>query len=262
MNKSAIGITVAVSVAAIVIMSSISPIAQDIEYHNFVDKRPFFGIPNFGDVVSNIPFIIFGLMGLHYLCSKCKDNAHFTMQGERLLWKVFFLGATLVGFGSGYYHLDPNNNTLVWDRIPMTIAFMSFFSLVIMERIGERVGFVLFPVLLIAGIGSVLYWDYTESLGRGDLRPYALVQFLPLLLIPLMLWLFPARYSGIEYLGYTLVWYALAKLLEHFDGAVFGVLGDMVSGHTLKHLAAAMGVYTMLLYVRNKKVLRSLMLSH
>lgn len=230
----------------------VPPIAQDPAYHDFADKRAFFGIDNFGDVAGNLPFTLFGLMGLYVVCRR---GASFTMRGERALWGLFFFGAALVGLGSGYYHLQPNNDTLVWDRLPMTIAFMSFFALVIMERISERTGLWLAPFLLMLGIASVFYWDYTESLMRGDLRPYALVQFLPLLLIPLMLWLFPARYSGLKYLGLTLGWYVLAKLLEHFDHAIFALSGQAVSGHTLKHLAAAMGVYTMLLYVRKREAL-------
>jgi len=162
------------------------PISQDPAYHNFADKRGWLGIPNFGDVMSNLPFLFFGFMGLG--AANLARPGMFTMTGERIPWKVFFLGTFLVGFGSGYYHWEPNNHTLVWDRLPMTIAFMSFFSVVVMERLNEKSGLVLLPILLIAGAASVFYWDHTELLGNGDLRPYALVQFLPMLLIPLMFW--------------------------------------------------------------------------
>ncbi len=250
-----VSIVIIASLAAIVSAFSFVPVAQDLAYHNFADGRAFLGIANFGDVAGNLPFTFFGLMGLCYLYGNKDDNPYFSMKGEAFLWKVFFFGATLVGLGSGYYHLNPNNTTLVWDRLPMTIAFMSFFLLVIMERINAKSGLMLFPLLLMTGVCSVFYWDYTESLGMGDLRLYALVQFLPLVLIPLMLWLFPALYTGIRYLGFTLGWYILAKFLEHFDDTIFDLLGDAISGHTLKHLAAAMGVYTMILYIKKRKVL-------
>ena len=177
------------------------------------------------------------------------------MKGERIPWQVFFIGAFLVGFGSGYYHWEPNNQTLVWDRLPMTIAFMSFFSVVIMEHMNEKRGLQLLPILLILGAASAFYWDHTETLGNGDLRPYALVQFLPMMLIPLMFWLLPARYSGLKYLGYGLFWYVLAKVLEHFDRGIFAMTGEVVSGHTLKHISASVGVLMMVLYVKKRRTL-------
>ena len=157
------------------------PIAQDLAYHDFADKRPLAQVPNAGDVLSNIPFCIVGLWGLLMLWRQRGGDT-----AARLLWHVFFFGVFLVGFGSGYYHWAPDNQTLVWDRLPMTIAFMSLFSLVIAERIRPSLGYALFPLLLAAGAGSVWYWAYTESIGAGDLRPYALVQFLPMVLILLM----------------------------------------------------------------------------
>lgn len=247
----------AIAFSAIAGVFFVPPIAQDAAYHQFADTRSLFGIPNFGDVVGNFPFVLFGLLGLGFLCRCENGDSRLSMQGEKWLWGIFFFGAFLVGFGSGYYHLDPHNATLVWDRLPMTIAFMSFFALIIMERIGERAGLVLFPLLLLVGAGSVFYWDYTESAGRGDLRPYALVQFLPLVIIPFMLWLLPPRYSGLQYVGYTLGWYILAKLLEHFDDAIFELTSGAVSGHTLKHVAAAMGVYTLLLYIKKRRFIEN-----
>ena len=253
MTKSLKIITIfAVSAIAIAVTFTLDPIAQDQAYHNFADKRGLYGISNFSDVMSNLFFIFFGIMGLYFL-SAHQQEKHFTMQGEKRLWGLFFLSATLVGLGSGYYHLTPHNTTLVWDRLPMTLAFMTFFSLIIMERIHAKIGLLLCPILLLAGASSVFYWDYTESLGQGDLRPYALIQFLPLVLIPFIFWLFPARYNGLKYLGYTLGWYVLAKLLEHFDEDIFTLLKTTISGHSLKHIAAAMAVYTMFLYVKKRE---------
>jgi hypothetical protein len=254
-KKSKVFLIIFISFAVTGLIFIFPPIAQDPAYHNFADKRGLLGIPNFGDVMGNILFIIFGLMGMGTVFKSCNDINTFTMKGECSLWEVFFVGTFLVGFGSGYYHLEPNNHTLVWDRLPMTIAFMSFFSLILMERISEKAGLLLFPFFLIAGVASVFYWDYTESLGNGDLRPYALVQFLPMLLLPLIFWLLPARYSGLKYLGYALFWYGLAKVLEHFDPAIFKMTGELASGHTLKHIAAAISVYMMVVYVKKRRVI-------
>lgn len=233
-----------------VIVFSLLPIPQDSAYHHFADMRKMWGIPNFGDVIGNLAFMVTGMWGI-VVASRKRQEFHYP--GEFSLWITFFLGSVLVAFGSGYYHLNPNNATLVWDRLPMTIAFMSLFSLMIMERINAKAGLYLFPLLLIIGIASVVYWDYTESLGQGDLRLYALVQFFPIVAILLMLWLFPVRYTGAKYLVYTLGWYGLAKILEHYDKEIFFVMHHSVSGHTLKHLAAAIGVECLVLYVAKRE---------
>jgi len=223
------------------------PVAQDPAYHDFADKRGWLGIPNFGDVAGNAPFAVVGIWGLVALA---RMKASFTDVAAYRLWQIFFFGVFLVAFGSGYYHWAPDNHTLVWDRIPMTIAFMSLFSLIIMRHVHRAAGVALFWPLLLIGIGSVFYWDYTEAAGAGDLRLYALVQFLPIILIPLILWLFPARESGMRYLLQTLGFYLLAKVLEHFDTAFFNIAGNAVSGHTLKHVAAAAAVACLLPYAR------------
>jgi len=250
-TKSKIILIIIIAVVVTGLTFTFPPIAQDPSYHDFADKRGWLGIPNFGDVMSNLPFLFFGLMGVGAVYSGRSD--FFTMDGERIPWQVFFVGTFLVGFGSGYYHWEPNNHTLVWDRLPMTIAFMSFVSVVVMERLHEKGGLILLPVLLIVGAASVFYWDHTESLGHGDLRPYALVQFLPMLLLPLMFWLLSARYSGLKYLGYALLWYMLAKVLEHFDRGIFAMTGEVISGHTLKHISASIAVLMMVLYVKRRK---------
>ncbi len=249
-----IGIAAILCLSAIIAVLSLPPMAQDEAYHNFADTRTMFRVHYFCDVVSNFLFILFGIMGLQYLQGGRKVFLGIPSPVEWWLWVIFFLGAILIGLGSGYYHLNPNNNTLVWDRLPMTISFMSLFSIVISERFGAKLGVLLAPLLLTIGIGSVLFWDYTESLGKGDLRPYILVQFLPLIIIPLILWLFPNPVQGLRYLCYTLCWYVLAKVFEHFDNVIFSLTYNIVSGHTLKHLAAAMGVYSMLLYVNAKRI--------
>lgn len=221
------------------ILFTLSPIPQDPAYHDFADRRAFLGVPNFGDVVGNLAFALVGAWGLAVTRRRRRE---LTTPGELPLWVLFFTGAFLVAFGSGYYHLTPDNPSLVWDRLPMTIAFMSLFSIVTMERVDARLGTALFPILLAAGIGSVWYWIRTENLGRGDLRPYAFIQFFPLVSILLMLALFPQRHPGARYLMLTLVWYGLAKLLEHFDDEVFSLTARTISGHSLKHLAAAVSV--------------------
>jgi hypothetical protein len=129
----------------------------------------------------------------------------------------------------------------------MSIAFMGLFAGILAERVGPRVGIALLPLLVAAGIGSVVYWHLTEEAERGDLRPYYAVQFLPLVCLPLLVLLFPPRYTHTADLFVALGWYLLAKICEgEFDGPIFR-LGHVVSGHTLKHLLAALGAGWILL---------------
>ena len=214
-----------------------TPIPQDPAYHMLTDNRYGFGIPNFADVISNLPFAIIGLMGL-FLC--INNNVS-------LSWLSFFIGLIFVALGSSYYHLNPNNQTLVWDRLPMMISFMSLFAALLTENvpdINER------PALLIAillGLFSVIYWYYTD-----DLRFYGFMQFAPLAAIPLILYLYKGRYTHRHYLLYGLLFYILAKIFELTDKFIFEQSGQLFSGHTIKHLLAAAATYCIYLMLKKR----------
>ena len=158
---------------------------------------------------------------------------------------LFFAGVALVNFGSGYYHLWPGNETLVWDRLPMTFAFMALFAVIIAEFASLKVSRLVLWPLVVFGVFSVFYWHFTESAGRGDLRLYALVQFLPMLLIPLLLLLFKPRFTLTSGYWALLLAYVLAKVFEYYDEGLFESLG-FISGHSLKHIVAALGVFLLL----------------
>jgi hypothetical protein len=166
-----------------------------------------------------------------------------------------FAGLVLTAFGSGYYHLAPSNARLVWDRIPIMIAFMALLSAVITERVSVGAGLWLFPVLQAAGIGSVLLWRASELRGRGDLRFYAAVQVYSILVLLLVL-LLPAKYTRGYDFAVVVAFYVLAKILEETDKQVFA-LGHIVSGHTLKHLAAAAAGYWILRMLTSRAVVES-----
>jgi hypothetical protein len=149
------------------------------------------------------------------------------------MYLSFFLAVFLTGIGSAYYHLDPNNATLVWDRLPMALAFTSILAAIISEFVNIRLGRRLFPWLLVGGVGSVLYWHWFD-----DLRPYALVQFGSLLILTILLIRFDRPKKTL--LLVALACYVVAKLLEVADVQVFEASHNLVSGHTLKHVAAAL----------------------
>ena len=220
-------------------------IPQDPAYHRFADSRRLFGIPNFLDVISNLGFVVVGAWGGWRVSFGALREIPIDV---RRILAVLFWGITLVGLGSGYYHLWPDNHTLLWDRLPMAVVFMALFSLVVSEYLSAALARRLFIPLILLGIASVIYWYLTELGEAGDLRFYALVQYLPALLIPVILLCYSS--SGTPpgaYWGLLLV-YAVAKVLEHFDGPVFQLLG-FVSGHSLKHLVAAAGLCWLLLAV-------------
>ena len=164
---------------------------------------------------------------------------------------VFFVGVSLTALGSGYYHFDPSNEPLVWDRLPMTISFAGLFAIIIGEFVSLGTARRILVPLLVAGIASVAYWAVTEAAGHGDLRPYAAVQFLPMLLIPIALLIYTPSTGVKKYFWFMLLFYFLAKVFEFFDTPVF-TAGEFLSGHTLKHLFAA-GTPATMLYALSRR---------
>ena len=227
-----LGIFVAALVAGVLFAFSQPRFAQDPAYHLFADDRALGGLPNFWNVVTNLPFLVVGAFGLARL-DRLRRPALRT--GVR----IFAAGVALVAFGSAYYHLAPSNATLVWDRLPMTVGFMALFSLIVRDRLAENVGRRALAPLLTLGASSVYYWYATELQGAGDLRFYYVIQFLPLLLIPLILLTGPGA-GGLSapWIWATLAIYVVAKQAESHDGALYEATG-LLSGHSLKHLVAA-----------------------
>lgn len=213
-------------------------IGQDPAYHLFADQRTLLGLPHFWNVISNAPFLFVGAYGV-WVWRRARWEHHH----DRWAWLVVALSGFLIGIGSGYYHYSPDNQTLFWDRLPMTLGFMGVFSAVIAERVSARAGWLLLVPFLIWGVVSVEWWRETELAGAGDLRMYALVQFYPMLAIPLMLWLFPPRYTASHRIWQMIGWYVAAKILEAADVPVFHALGMQMSGHALKHVAAALALW-------------------
>ncbi|PNT73647.1 hypothetical protein BRADI_2g61534v3 [Brachypodium distachyon] len=225
----------AAAAAIFVVLMLVTPaIPQDEDYHDFADQRDLFlGIPNTLNVVSNIPFFFVGVVGL-ILCHY-KNYFRLCSQGELWSWTLFFAGVTAVGFGSSYYHLNPNNATLVWDRLPMTIAFTSIMAIFIIERVDDRAGTKSLAPLVFAGALSILYWRFFD-----DLRPYAVIQFVPCIAIPVMAIVIPPMYTHSSYWLWAAGFYLLAKVEEAADKPIYRWTHQIVSGHTLKHLCAAM----------------------
>lgn len=222
----------ALGLAAVVGMYLVDPIPQDPGYHLFADGREILGVPNLWNVATNLPFLAVGIAGL----------MHAREAPLRLHFIVYCVGVALVAIGSGWYHLGPSNAALVFDRLPMTVAFMALFPAVIADRMSLNLGRALLWPCVAVGIASIGWWHLTETAGAGDLRAYAIVQFLPMLLIPLMLLLFTGERMQSRWLWAALAAYAGAKITEYFDAAIYA-LGGLVSGHSIKHLLAALSAW-------------------
>ena len=248
--RNRICILLCLTLAVFIGVFSFPRIAQDPQYHMFADNRAFIKIPNFFNVISNLPFLLAGIWGLTHLFQR-KNAAAFREEHERLPYAIFFLGYALTFLGSSYYHWSPENSTLMWDRLPMAIVCMAIVAATLNDRIGHRVGtFGLYPMLVL-GIVSVVYWYLSELRGSGDLRLYGIVQFFSLAAIVLLILLFPARYTHSGWLLTGGGTYIIAKLLETFDRQVFFFTG--VSGHTLKHLVASLAAFCILQMLGKRK---------
>lgn len=227
-----IGISALAAVAAWLVPAMPQPLA----YHDFADHRAMFGIRNFLDVASNLAFAFAGVAGL---AVTLRQRGRFQFNGEGWPYAIFFLGVLFTAAGSAYYHLAPDNDALFWDRLPMTIAFMALVCSQIVDRINVHAGLILLPPMLLLGAASVVYWRVTEHAGAGNVMPYGILQGYSMAILLAMAALTRSRYSHGHYLYWVFAWYLLSKLFETFDAGLMG-LGQLVSGHTLKHLAAAM----------------------
>jgi hypothetical protein len=248
-----LGLIVAGSLLSVTVLCFLPPIPLGPGYHDFTDKRILLQIPNFLDVLSNVPFMAVGLWGVLWLLRR-SSKPPFVLQQERIPYFVFFAGVALTGVGSFWYHMAPGNSRLPWDLLPMTCSFMSILTAIIMERISVKAGLRLLLPLLFFGIASVAYWYLTERQGHGDYRFYLFVQFFPPLLIALIIALFPPRYTGTQYLVVAFLFFVLAKLFELFDKQIYSFT-RMISGHSLKHITAGVACYWILRMLQKRRAL-------
>jgi len=232
------------------------PIPQPESHHQFADARALWRIPNALNVLSNASFFLVGWAGLAFLRrgptrdpdGPFRPGAHTAFESlrERPAYVLFFAGVLLTAFGSAWYHLKPSTPRLFWDRLPMAIAFMALFAAMLAERISIYWSRMLLLPLVFSGVASTVMWRISEDRGAGDLRFYIFVQVFPMVALPLMMLLFRPRYSrGAELLLVMLV-YAGAKVLEHFDAKIWELTSQTVSGHSAKHVVAALAAWLVL----------------
>jgi len=147
------------------------PIPQDPAYHIYADQRTVLGIPNFWNVVSNLPFVLLGLIGVTTIGMNRTPGY---LPELKPIYTAFFAGVFLTGLGSTYYHLEPVNSTILWDRLALTILFMAFFSAVWGEHISPSAAVKMVWPLIAIGMASVVYWYITETRNPRRRRPASL----------------------------------------------------------------------------------------
>ena len=234
----------------------IATIQQDQTYHLFADVRTFLGIDNAANTLSGFAFLVAGALGLFLLWREraAGGSGRFAAQEEMRPYWILFCAAALTAFGSAYYHLAPNDARLVWDRLPMSLGFMALLSATITDRVSVKAGLRLLVPLLLAGAGSVIYWRWSALRGAENLLPYVVVQYGSIAVVLAIVILFRSRYTHGTYIFGVLALYAAAKAAEALDAQIYA-LGAIVSGHTLKHLLAALAVCLLLRMLQLRRLL-------
>lgn len=264
-----LSIVIGIALTLIGALITTPPIPAPADYHDHADKRELSGLPHFFDVVSSFPFFLVGMLGLLLrLKPKKGHHAHrfhglsFLDPAERWPFVIFFVGIILGSLGSVYYHLAPNNERLLWDRLPTTLVFISIFTAVIIERIHVKAGLWLFLPLLAGGVGTVLFWHYkTQLTGLSDLRLVLVAQYYPMLIIPVIMLFFPSKYTRSKDLWGIIGLYALAEVFEMLDDYIFS-FGQVISGNTLEHLTAALATYWVVSMLKKRHPLPHHMVPH
>lgn len=245
-------IILAALVASLLIADFLPPVKLPVGYHNFADQRMLLLIPNFFDVASNIPFAFMGLYGVRFLTRVNRGFLPLNLL-SKLPFLGFFLSVIFIMLGSAYYHWSPTDASLFWDRLPIVIAFMCLFGGFLSDRLNSHFVTLFFtPCLILLALGA-LAWDLYRFEQGGDLRFYLLVQIFPIVILPIVCRLYPiGRLTTEKHLWQMIAWYGVSKICEFFDTRIFILTNETVSGHTLKHLAAAMAVLAVIRMLREK----------
>lgn len=227
------------ALGAVFAVAMLPPLPLPPQTMALTDRRTICGIPNFMDVVSNLPFFAVGAWGLYLVATARRA---FMDPAEKAPYAALFICVALTAVGSAYFHLDPDDDRLMWDRLPIALGFMALLSAVIVDRIDVKTGLALLGPLLAAGGASVLYWRWSVAQGAENLLPYAVVQFGAMAAMVAIALIFRSRYTRGSDVIVAIGIYFVAKAAEVLDARIFELSGALVAGHTLKHLIAALGV--------------------
>ena len=252
LTRSETGLLVALATA--VVIACLGPaVAQYADYHAFADQRTLWGLPFAMDVLSNQPFALLGVWGLVRLrtthtppARRAGFAALVPCDAQRPLAALFFSGLLLTALCSAYYHLQPNDAGLAVDRMGMLAAFAGLLGLAAADRISARTGQWTAAAVLALGPIAVGVWAIT-----GNLLPWSVLQGGGMVLVVCLALRRPLVGAWGVPLAAVIAWYALAKLLELGDHQVLAMAHGFISGHTLKHIAAAMAAWPVIAVMQN-----------
>ena len=150
-------------------------------------------------------------------------------------------GLLLTAAGSVFYHLQPDALRLAADRAGMAVAFAGLIGFAVCERVSQRAGWPAAWFVLAAGLLAVAVFHAT-----GNVLPWAVLQFGGMLLVFVLALARPVPGAIGFKLGWVIFFYALAKLFELSDHALYEATHHVVSGHSVKHLTAALAALPVL----------------
>lgn len=242
-QDSAVDVLALVALAAPWIAMALLPaVAQWASYHDFADQRSLAGVPHAANVLSNLPFLLVGALGLAWLRGAAA-------RGVAAAYGLLFVGVLLTAFGSAWYHLDPRDATLVWDRVPIALAFAGLVAGTLADRAPRRRLPYTVAFATVAA-GTVVAWVVA-----ANLMPYLVMQasFVAAALVATAR--LPSQYSHGRWLYGAAALYGLAVACEHLDRAIAAATHGAISGHTLKHLLAALALYVVAAMLRRRRPL-------
>ncbi|MCH2037115.1 MAG: hypothetical protein MK137_00795 [Rickettsiales bacterium] len=235
------------------ILTHIEQVPGSYHINYFVDTRSIMGIENFYHVFSSVTYAFVGLFGIYIVAVNHKNKDIFHYRIETVIWYCYFLASFSTCFGSIYFHLNPVESRIIWDQIPSIIMLSCIFSYIIFNWIQPKAGFIALPITIIVGIGSSAYWSYQLNLGNNNMLLFFIFKLSLIVITIMVLKLFNGMYHGAKYIKWIVIWYIVSLLFKQFDGMFFFVLARSISGHSLLHLALAISIYYVIVYLLNRK---------
>ena len=230
------------AVCALLLFALLGPaISQPVHQHDFADQRFLGYFPNVADVLSNLPFVLWGLAGLMILPSVKLNRTNAN------LCALFFIGLILTAFASSWYHLAPNNASLAIDRWGMVLPFAGLMGLAVADRASLRAGASLCWLVLLSGAFSV--WSWSVS---GNVLPWLVLQFGGMALVLCLATRQPVRGALAVNWAVVILIYAIAKVFELTDHAVYDLTSHIISGHSLKHIVASFAAWPVISALRSQ----------
>lgn len=237
--------TISKAVAALTVVLAIAmwwvlPHADFPDYGKFADDR----LSHARNVLSNLGLVLIGAAGVPWALRHRGDDFTASL--------TLFIGVFAAGLGSMYFHAQPlldgrlNRSALLWDRMPITMAFAGLIALVLRDRVLHRPNRFVLPFLVVVGLATALYWYWS-----GDLYPYAFFQFYTAAGTLLMIMILRPAYTEAGYVAAAVCLFGISKVFEEFDALIYGKWE--IGGHPLKHIASAFAALMILLWLAKRR---------